>query len=106
MTENQEAVAWLIVLALELGLESPDLDPLVHESTNQVAADRINDGDYPEGESWDDAYERLHDEADKEARNINNGDLESQLAYLLEGDSEERLATLLRQLAAPPETED
>ena len=91
-------MAWLQVLAAELNLISEDLDPFIYELTNRLAADRVNGGDFPEDESWDDAYDRLHDEADKKAREINNGDLESQLAYLLEGDTKEDVADLLRQL--------
>jgi hypothetical protein len=100
MNVNEEAVARLVALAEGLGLISEDLDEFVYESTNEVAASRVNEGDFPEDEDWYKAYARLHDEADKQASKINDGDMEGQLAYLLERSSEEGLALLMRDAAA------
>lgn len=72
----------LRTLAAQLGLTDSDLDDTVYELTNSGAAERYNDGALPDLDD-DDAYNELHDTADAEASDINNGGLHSQLAYLL-----------------------
>jgi hypothetical protein len=47
MNVNEEAVARLVALAEGLGLISEDLDEFVYESTNEVAASRVNEGTKP-----------------------------------------------------------
>jgi hypothetical protein len=96
---SADAVARLLERAQELGLDELALDLLVYDATNEVAADRVNGGDWDDP-TWDDAYERLHDEADKEASGINNNGLAAQLAYLLDGYGETELAAMLGRAAA------
>lgn len=100
VTEDENgAVERLVRLAEELGVIYWSLDPYVYDMANDIAADRVNANDFPENEEYWAAYNRLHNEADEIAADVNNGGIEAQLTYLLRGNSEKSLEGILRNIA-------
>ncbi len=90
----------LVILADELGLEASDLDDAIHDLAQEIGLDDLNsleDGDDQEAHIA--AVERA-------ASNINNGDIENQIEYLLDNDTPESVEELLRRLASEIDWED
>lgn len=99
VTDSQ--VADLVDTADSLNLCSRDLDDSIYEVANAYAAARYNDGDLSDLDD-DDAYAAVHDDADREASAINNGDLPSQLRFLAEQWGLEVTVDHLRSLDRDP----
>jgi hypothetical protein len=89
MTRVEELVAY----AEQLGLESADLDLLVHDVAQEAGLGALNS---LEG---DDAQEGHVAAVEAEAAAVNNGGLEAQVAFLLDHDSADNVKDLLRQAA-------
>ena len=69
----------LLALAEELGLENSDLFGIVHDAASRYASDACNAQDLADGPLG----EALHDEAGRQAAQINNNGLEHQIRYLV-----------------------
>jgi hypothetical protein len=83
-------------LAEELGL-----DELVDDLTNSRASARVNNHDVEPDLDFNEAFDLLHDEADRTAGAINNHGLSGQLAVLLDAHGEPTLTALLGDLRSP-----
>jgi hypothetical protein len=82
----------LVAYAEQLGLESADLDLLVHDAAQEAGLGALN------ALEGDDAQEGLA-AVEAEAAAVNNGGLEAQVAFLLGHDSEENVRELLGRAA-------
>ncbi|MFD0205862.1 MULTISPECIES: hypothetical protein [Saccharothrix] len=98
---DDQALDRLARLAEELGLAETDLDELVDEVTHSRASAQVNNHDVEPDPDFDEAFDRLHDEADRTASAINNQGLSGQLAALLDAHGESTLTTLLRDRCDP-----
>ena len=89
MTRVEELVAY----AEQLGLESADLDLLVHDVAQEAGLGELN------GLEGDDAQQGHVAAVEADAAAVNNGGLAAQIECLLDHDSEENVRGLLRQAA-------
>lgn len=99
---DDEELCELQHLAVQLGIVDAELDESVIDLCNKEASDCYNNGadvEVAAGEDDSEAFERLHDEADRRASAINNGGTNTQLGYLCEALGRDGTRDLLHEIA-------
>lgn len=96
--QEVQGAAELVRLAGELGLTETDVDELVYEMVHRGASSAYNNGAHPELGDLD-AFDAVHDGADKQASAINNRGLEAQVAALVGAFGEQAVERMLRDEA-------
>jgi hypothetical protein len=81
--ESSAVVVGLVAACEAAGLSALDLDDIVHDIADDEAAERYNSGADP-APADDCAHAgALHDMLSRDATDVNNGGLASQIAYLI-----------------------
>lgn len=99
MTKTEASLERLVGLAEKLCLSSENLDDLVIDLAVDMGSDDLNDLNGLEDCDDEDAEEVLTDWGEV-ASSVNNGGLESQLEFLLMGNSELQVSLLHQARAA------
>ncbi|MFF9786345.1 hypothetical protein [Streptomyces nigrescens] len=89
----------LLELAEDLEVDPTDLFDAVHEAASHYASRACNDSGAVDD---DEAADELYDEAGRQAADLNNGGLPSQVRYLVAHYGAERTEEFLREAAAVP----
>lgn len=93
-TEAKTALSRLEALVDRLGISSEDADELVYDLFHAGASEQVNNGELPESD-FTEAHDALHDRADDQASDINQGGVRDQLAALLGAYGEQDLVAKL-----------
>ncbi|MBZ3908261.1 MULTISPECIES: hypothetical protein [Streptomyces] len=92
----------LLALARSLGIDPLDLDEAVHDAASQYASGASNSSDRDDEDA---SCDELHDEAGRQAADINNHGLDKQVAYLVAQSGHKETEQIIRQVGGMKQSE-